>query len=75
MHKVNWQYMKPSLKTTICPYKGVAEYYSLRIDGLEIKDAAWWYRNPTRESALIEGMICFYDEKVDVYIDGVKDKA
>lgn len=73
--KVDWQYVKPSQKTTVCPYKGVAEYYDLVVNGNEIKDAVWWYRHPTRESALIEGMICFYNEKVDVYVDGEKEQS
>ncbi|KAI4275604.1 MAG: hypothetical protein LQ337_003116 [Flavoplaca oasis] len=72
---VDWQYVKPSQKTTVCPYKGVAEYYDLVVNGNEIKDAVWWYRHPTRESALIEGMICFYNEKVDVYVDGEKEQS
>ncbi|KAI4251782.1 MAG: hypothetical protein L6R42_008232, partial [Xanthoria sp. 1 TBL-2021] len=74
LEKVNWQYTTPSLKTTVCPYKGVADYYNLSVDGHEIKDVIWWYRHPTRESALIEGMVCFYNEKVDVYIDDVKEE-
>lgn len=31
----------------------------------------WWYKYPTAESARISGMACFYNEKVDVFIDGV----
>ena len=32
----------------------------------------WWYRNPTLESAAIRGYLSFYDEKVDVWVDGEK---
>ncbi|KAL8767163.1 MAG: hypothetical protein Q9209_006254 [Squamulea sp. 1 TL-2023] len=71
---INWQYTTPSPTITECPYKGTAEYYNLMVDGDEIKDAIWWYRHPTRESALIEGMACFYNEKVDVYLDDVKEE-
>ncbi|KAL8994123.1 MAG: hypothetical protein Q9169_005819 [Polycauliona sp. 2 TL-2023] len=73
---INMQYIRPSLKTTVCPYKGVAEYYNLIVNGNEIKDAVWWYRHPTRESALIEGMACFYNENenIKVYVDGAEEK-
>ena len=74
MKKVNWEYTSESDTTTFCPYKGKAEYYNLNVNGKEIKDAIWWYRYPTIESAPIAGMVCFYNEKVDVFIDGVKEE-
>lgn len=40
--------------------------------GKVVKDAIWWYKYPTLESILIAGRLCFYNEKVDVFIDGVK---
>ncbi|KAL8738724.1 MAG: hypothetical protein Q9181_000546 [Wetmoreana brouardii] len=71
---IQWQYTTPSDTTTLCPYKGMAEYYNLNVDGKEIKDAIWWYRYPTHESAPIAAMACFYNEKVDVFVDGVKEE-
>ncbi|KAL8821068.1 MAG: hypothetical protein Q9223_000830 [Gallowayella weberi] len=72
---INWQWTTPSSTITVCPYKGTAEYYNININGTEIKDGIWWYRHATRESALIEGMACFYNEKVEVYVDGVKEDS
>ena len=72
--QIQWQYASESKTTTICPYKGTAEYYNINVNGKEIKDAIWWYRTPTAESARIDGMACFYNEKVDLYIDGVKEE-
>ncbi|KAK9781740.1 putative DUF427 domain-containing protein [Seiridium cardinale] len=63
---------------TQCPYKGVASYYNIAIpkSGKEQvdthKDLIWYYRNPTHESAQIAGCLCFYNEKVDIELDGVK---
>ncbi len=74
LDKINWRYVTPSPKTMICPYKGVAEYYNLKVDGTEFRNSIWWYPHPTRESALIEGMVCFDNKKVDVYVDNVKEK-
>jgi uncharacterized protein (DUF427 family) len=49
-------------------------YYNVNIKGKEIKDVVWYYRYPTAESALTAGRLCFYNEKVDVFVDGVKEK-
>ncbi len=57
-----------------CPYKGQASYYHLKVGDREIKDAIWYYVYPTPESALIQGRLCFYNEKVDVFIDGELEK-
>lgn len=47
--------------------------YNVIINGKAHKDLIWWYKYPTAESALIAGHICFYNEKVDIYIDGEKE--
>ena len=56
--------------TTGCPYKGTAEYYSIDIDGTTYDDAVWWYRSPLPESLGIGGLVAFYNERVDLIIDG-----
>ncbi|KAL9595003.1 MAG: hypothetical protein Q9219_006702 [cf. Caloplaca sp. 3 TL-2023] len=71
---VNWKYVTPSTTTSLCPYKGTAEYYNLNVNGKEISDSIWWYRLATHESAPVVGMVCFYNEKVEVYVDGVKEE-
>ncbi|KIW28028.1 uncharacterized protein PV07_07718 [Cladophialophora immunda] len=67
---INWEYLTPSDTHTGCPYKGEASYYNAVINGKEVKDVAWWYKNPTQESAGILGMLCFYPNKVDTWVDG-----
>jgi uncharacterized protein (DUF427 family) len=57
-----------------CPYKGQAEYWSVRAGAELHPDLAWSYRAPFEESAKIAGLIAFYDEKVDVYVDGVRQE-
>lgn len=56
-------------RTTECPYKGTAEYWSVVAGGHRHEDVVWSYPFPTIESSRIAGMMCFYDEKVDVYVD------
>ncbi|MGV9375360.1 DUF427 domain-containing protein [Nonomuraea sp. NPDC003707] len=51
---------------THCPYKGTAEYWT--VNGQ--KDLAWSYRTPLPESAKVAGLIAFYNEKLDIYVDG-----
>ncbi|MBL8707302.1 MAG: DUF427 domain-containing protein, partial [Rhodospirillales bacterium] len=49
----------------VCPYKGVAKYFSATIDGQEVKDIAWTYDDPMPEVALIKDRLAFYPERVD----------
>ena len=65
--------LTPSDTVTSCPYKGDAAYFNLTVKGKEIKDALWWYRYPTSESITIAGMWCFYNEKVDIFVDGIRE--
>jgi len=57
-----------------CPYKGQAEWWSVRAGGRVHDDLAWSYRTPLPESQRVAGLIAFYDEKVDVYVDGVRQE-
>lgn len=61
----------PSSKITRCPYKGTAAYWSVRADGEVFEDVAWTYKTPLLESVKIAGLACFYNERVDLYVDGV----
>lgn len=64
--------LRKSNTTTQCPYKGVAEYYSVDIGGKLHEDLFWYYRAPTLECAKIEGLCCPYNERVDIKLDGVE---
>jgi len=55
---------------TSCPYKGDAQYYSLKSGDDVVADIAWWYPFPTLESAGIAGLVSFYNEHVDTFLDG-----
>jgi uncharacterized protein (DUF427 family) len=54
-----------------CPYKGTATYLSLELDGRSYPDFVWMYRSPLPESQKVAGLACFYNEKVDLFVDGV----
>jgi uncharacterized protein (DUF427 family) len=55
---------------SICPYKGSARYWSLSGPEGDEVDIAWSYPTPLRESAPIAGLVAFYDERVDLRVDG-----
>jgi uncharacterized protein (DUF427 family) len=63
--------LHPSDTTTRCPYKGTAGYWSVEAGGQVVPDLAWIYRAPAAESVRIAGLACFYNEKVELYVDGV----
>jgi uncharacterized protein (DUF427 family) len=52
--------LRPSDTTSICPWKGVAHYHSLSVDGADNADAAWYYPDPKPEAAAIRGRIAFW---------------
>ncbi len=64
----------PSDTKTVCPYKGEASYYHVKVGDNLVKDAIWYYPIPVVESQTIQNRLCFYNEKVDVFIDGVKEQ-
>ena len=62
--------LRPSEAHTHCPYKGIATYWTVEIDGTRHEDAVWSYRSPLPESQKIAGLAAFYNERVDLYVDG-----
>jgi len=68
---VRSELLRPSEKSTGCPYKGTASYWSLEAGGQRMDDVIWSYQTPLRESAPIAGLLAFYNEAVDIRVDGV----
>jgi uncharacterized protein (DUF427 family) len=68
---VRTELLEPSDKVTQCPYKGTASYWSVQAGDQRYDDFVWMYRSPLQESAKIAGLVCFYNEKVDLIVDGV----
>jgi uncharacterized protein (DUF427 family) len=61
--------LTPTDTQTHCPYKGMATYWSVDTGRGIRPDLAWMYRAPLPESQKVAGLACFYNEKVDVYLD------
>jgi uncharacterized protein (DUF427 family) len=47
---------------TVCPWKGVASYYTVKVDGAANPDAAWYYPDPKPEAAKIRDYVAFWHE-------------
>ena len=63
--------LRPTATESHCPYKGSASYWSLDLgEGNVHEDLVWGYRTPLPESQKIAGLVCFYNEKVEIYLDG-----
>jgi uncharacterized protein (DUF427 family) len=62
--------LEPTRTTTRCPYKGVASYWSIRIGDQLARDVVWSYPDPIPECPKIKGLLCFFNERVDLYVDG-----
>jgi uncharacterized protein (DUF427 family) len=69
--EIDFTHLEPSDTVTACPYKGrTSGYWSVRVNGTTYPDLAWTYDFPTRQLLPIAGLIAFYNEKVDTYLDG-----
>lgn len=62
--------LRPTDAATACPYKGEARYFSFDGAGGEHPNVAWSYPAPIPECSKIEQAICFFNERVDLFVDG-----
>ena len=71
--EVNFDHLDPSDTVTACPYKGqTSSYWSVRVSESTFLDLAWAYDFPTRQLLPIAGLVAFYNEKVDIFVDGTE---
>ena len=64
--------LEPSATRSRCPYKGEAVYWSVRAGDQLHEDIVWSYPAPIMEAPKIENLVAFYNEKVDIVVDGVQ---
>ena len=60
----------PSATRTRCAYKGSASHWSVRVGDRLIDDLVWAYPEPQHDAEPVRDLLCFYDERVDVELDG-----
>lgn len=71
---VRLELLEPSATRTRCAYKGVASYWHVRAGGELHGDLAWSYPDPEGDGRAIEGLVCFFNERVDLEVDGERQE-
>jgi len=69
---VRTELLRPSAHTTTCPFKGRASYWSVQVGGEIHDDLVWSYQTPIPSAEGITGLMCFYNERVELTIDGAR---
>lgn len=65
--------LEPSDTVTGCPCKGTASYHAVRLqNGEVVTDLVWFYPESLAEVGRIAGLLCFFNEQVDIELDGEK---
>jgi uncharacterized protein (DUF427 family) len=70
---VVFAHLNPTSTETVCPYKGItSQYWAVTIGDAVYPDLVWTYDYPLREVAPIAGMIAFYNENLDIFVDDTR---
>jgi uncharacterized protein (DUF427 family) len=67
---VRTELLEPSSIRTRCAYKGSASYWSVRVGEELVDDLVWTYRDPDDDAEQVRDLLCFFNERVDLEIDG-----
>jgi len=67
---VRTELLRPTSSETTCPFKGQASYWSVEVAGKVHDDLVWSYASPIPEAEGVTGLLCFYNERVDLTVDG-----
>jgi uncharacterized protein (DUF427 family) len=62
--------LKPTNRETTCPFKGEASYWSLELRDEVHDNLVWSYETPIADAEGITGLMTFYNERVDIVVDG-----
>ena len=54
------EFVQPSSHSSVCPWKGTANYYSLEVNGKRNENAAWFYPEPKSAASQIKGYVAFW---------------
>jgi uncharacterized protein (DUF427 family) len=66
--------LTPSATRTYCAYKGQASYWSAAAGDRVIPDLAWTYQQPLHDAAQVRGLIAFFNERLDITVDGERSE-
>ena len=57
---LNQEFVRPSAHSSVCPWKGTAQYFTLQVDGKTNADAVWYYDEPKLAAENIRGRVAFW---------------
>lgn len=69
------EYFTASSTRTVCPWKGLASYYTVNVDGVASADAAWYYPRPSLLARKIKGRVAFSGGVMVVPVQGLDESA
>jgi uncharacterized protein (DUF427 family) len=72
---VRMDLLRPTSTESTCPFKGKAAYWSVTAGGEVHDDLVWGYETPIPQAEGIAGLVCFYDEKVELTINGERQPS
>jgi uncharacterized protein (DUF427 family) len=72
---LNEEYFTPSWLRTICPWKGIASYYTVTVDGQVSRDAAWEYKRPFPTARKVKRRVAFWGGVEVVEVDTRGDRT
>jgi uncharacterized protein (DUF427 family) len=72
---VRTELLRPTSRHTTCPFKGQASYWSAEVGGEVHKDLVWSYPKPIPQAEGIAGLMCFYNDRVELTVDGERQPA
>ena len=67
---VRTERLVPSPNRSRCAYKGSASYWHVRVEDRLAEDLVWTYRDPAHDALPVADMLCFFNERVDLEVDG-----
>ena len=70
LEDVREEFLVSSDKNTQCPYKGVASYWTVEAGGERVEDLVWSYPEPIPAAGKLKDQLCFFNEHVDLEVDG-----
>ena len=65
LEDVRREFLRPSRRRTYCEFKGQASYYDLVVAGREVREAAWYYPEPSARYEVLRDHVAFYPGRVD----------
>ena len=70
---IKMEYLSKTPQSSFCEWKGRAGYYTVSVGDQQVRDAGWFYPNPTPAFASVKDYVAFYPSRMEAcYVDGEK---